>query len=78
MILRYDTIYTIHTLYRTIHEHLQYADTIQYFLHMIRIAYRTILTTIFKTIIAYSYWLLKTHKSPTAKLPITIQRLFFS
>ena len=28
-ILQYDTIHTIRTLYRTIHEHLQYADTIQ-------------------------------------------------
>ena len=36
MILRYDTIHTIHTLYHTIHEHLQYADTIQNFLHTIR------------------------------------------
>ena len=27
-ILRYDTIHTIHTLYRMIHEHLRYADTI--------------------------------------------------
>ena len=46
-ILRYDMIYTIHTLYRTIHEHLRYADTIQNFFHTIhiRIAYRTILTT---------------------------------
>ena len=36
MILRYDTIHTIRTLYRTIHEHLRYADTIQNFLHTIR------------------------------------------
>ena len=35
-ILRYDTIHTIHTLYRTIHEHLRYADMIQNFLHTIR------------------------------------------
>ena len=35
-IFRYDTIHTIHTLYRTIHEHLRYADTIQNFLHTIR------------------------------------------
>ena len=35
-ILRYDTIHTIHTLNRTIHEHLRYADTIQNFLHTIR------------------------------------------
>ena len=35
-ILQYDTIHTIRTLYRTIHEHLQYADTIQNVLHMIR------------------------------------------
>ena len=28
MILRYDMIHTIHTLYRTIHEYLRYADTI--------------------------------------------------
>ena len=27
-ILRNNTIHTIHTLYRTIHEHLRYADTI--------------------------------------------------
>ena len=42
MILRYDTIYMIRTLYRTIHEHLQYADTIHNFLHTIRyISYDT-------------------------------------
>ena len=35
-ILRYNTIHAIHTLYRTIHEHLRYADTIQNFLHTIR------------------------------------------
>ena len=35
-ILRYDTIHTIHTLYRTIHEYLRYADTIRNFLHTIR------------------------------------------
>ena len=35
-ILRYETIYTIHTLYRKIYEHLRYADTIQNFLHMIQ------------------------------------------
>ena len=35
-IFRYDTIHTIHTLYRTIHKHLRYADTIQNFLHTIR------------------------------------------
>ena len=35
-ILRYDTIHTIRTLYRTIHEHLRYADTIQNFLHTIQ------------------------------------------
>ena len=35
-ILRYDTIHTIYTLYRTIHEHLQYADMIRNFLHTIR------------------------------------------
>ena len=35
-ILRYDMIHTIRTLYRTIHEHLRYADTIQSVLHMIR------------------------------------------
>ena len=45
-ILRYETIYTIHTLYRKIHEHLRYTDMIQNFLHTIRIAYRTILITI--------------------------------
>ena len=36
MILRYDTIHTICTLYRTIHEHLRYANTIKNFLHRIR------------------------------------------
>ena len=46
-ILRYDTIYTIHTLYCTIYEYLRYADTIRNFLHTIHIAYRTILTTMF-------------------------------
>ena len=35
-ILQYDTIYMIRILYHTIHVHLQYADTIQNFLHMIR------------------------------------------
>ena len=41
-ILRYDTIHTIHTLYRTIHEHLRYTDTIQNFLHTIRyVSYNT-------------------------------------
>ena len=35
-ILRYDTIHTICTLYRAIHEHLQYADMIRIFLHTIR------------------------------------------
>ena len=30
-ILQYDIIHTIHILYRTIHEHLQYADTIRNF-----------------------------------------------
>ena len=35
-ILRYDTIHTIHTLNRTIHEYLRYADTIQNFLQTIR------------------------------------------
>ena len=55
-ILRYDTIHTIRTLYRTIHEHLRYANMIRNFLHIIqyvsyetyrtiRITYRTILTT---------------------------------
>ena len=32
----YDTIHMIRTLYRTIHEHLRYADTIRNFLHTIR------------------------------------------
>ena len=36
MILHYDTIHTIHTLYHMIYEHLQYADIIQNFLHTIR------------------------------------------
>ena len=35
-ILRYDTIHTIHTMYRTIHEYLRYTDTIRNFLHTIR------------------------------------------
>ena len=35
-ILRYDTIHTIHTLYRMIHKHLRYADTIRNFLHIIQ------------------------------------------
>ena len=35
MILRYDMIYTIRTLYRTIHEYLRYVDMIQNFLHTI-------------------------------------------
>ena len=34
-ILRYDMIHSIHTLYRTIHEHLRYVDMIQNFLHTI-------------------------------------------
>ena len=34
--IQYDTIHTIRTLYRMIHEHLRYADTIQNFFHMIR------------------------------------------
>ena len=42
MILRYNTIHTICTLYHTIHEHLRYADTIQNFLHTIRyVSYNT-------------------------------------
>ena len=36
MILRYNMIHTIHTLYRTIHKHLRYADAIQNVLQMIR------------------------------------------
>ena len=45
-ILRYDTIHTICTLYRTIHEHLQYTDTIQNFFYTRYNTYRycTILT----------------------------------
>ena len=40
--IRYDTIHTICTLYRTIHEYLRYADMIQNFLHTIRyISYDT-------------------------------------
>ena len=35
-ILQYDMIYTIHILYRTIHEHLRYVDTIRNFLHRIQ------------------------------------------
>ena len=35
-VLRYNTIHMIHTLYRTIHEHLRYADMIWNFLHTIR------------------------------------------
>ena len=41
-ILRYDTIHTIHTLYCTIYEYLQYADMIHNFLYTIRyISYDT-------------------------------------
>ena len=36
MILRYDTIHMIHTLYCIIYEHLQYTDTIRNFFHMIQ------------------------------------------
>ena len=36
MILRYDTIHTMRTLHRMIHEHLQYTETIQNFLHTIQ------------------------------------------
>ena len=43
MILQYDTIHTIHTLYHTIHDHLQYADTIWNFLHTIRYVLRIVL-----------------------------------
>ena len=35
-ILQYNTIHTIHILYRTIHEYLRYANTIQNFLHTIQ------------------------------------------
>jgi len=42
MILRYDTIHMIRTLYRTIHEHLQYANTIRNFLHTIRYVSRIV------------------------------------
>ena len=35
-ILQYDTIHMIHTLYRTIHEHLRYVNMIQNFLYTIR------------------------------------------
>ena len=34
-ILRYDMIHTICIMYRTIYEHLRYADMIWNFLHMI-------------------------------------------
>ena len=50
MILQYDMIHTIRTLYRMIYENLRYADTIQNFFHTIRIAYRTILTTMIDSI----------------------------
>ena len=41
-ILRYDTIHMIHTLYRTIHKHLRYVDTIRNFFHVIRyVSYNT-------------------------------------
>ena len=40
-ILRYDTIHTIRTLYRMIHEHLRYTNTIRNFLHTIRYISRT-------------------------------------
>ena len=36
MISRYNTIYTIHTLYHTIHEHLRYTNIIWNFLHTIQ------------------------------------------
>ena len=36
MILQYNIIHMIYTLYRTIHEYLQYTGTIWNFLHMIR------------------------------------------
>ena len=36
MILQYNMIHMIYTLYRTIHEYLQYTGTIWNFLHMIR------------------------------------------
>ena len=58
MILQYDMIHTIRTLYYTIHEHLRYADIIWNFFHTIRIAYRTILTTIIdfiKSCIKYNF-----------------------
>ena len=41
-ILRYNTIHMIHTLYRTIHEHLRYTDTLQNFLHTIRYVSRIV------------------------------------
>ena len=34
--IRYDTIHMIRILYRTIYEHLRYADMIRNFLHTIR------------------------------------------
>ena len=48
-ILRYDTIHTIYTLYHMIHEHVRYKNvyTLYDAYRMIRIAYRTILTTMF-------------------------------
>ena len=36
IILQYDTIHMIRTLYHTIYKHLRYADTIKNFLHTIR------------------------------------------
>ena len=36
IILQYDTIHMIRILYRTIYEHLRYADMIRNFLHTIR------------------------------------------
>ena len=44
-ILRYDTIYMLCTLYRTIYKHFLYVFTIQNFVHTIHIMYRTMLTT---------------------------------
>ena len=41
-ILWYDTIHTICTLYRTIHQHLRYADTIRNSFHTIRNFFHTI------------------------------------
>ena len=62
MILRYDMIHMIHILYRTIHERLRYADTIQNFLHTIRYVLYDIYRVLYDTN-NYAYTI-TTSKSP--------------